>query len=114
MIKRNYVLLVFVLMGPFVLPAQKDETRFIKNSKESFYSFENIHYFRDHKLPFNQIIVLDKRFDTTKTGYTYDNLSNRYSKIVIQKTWSEILNEYFRPNLDTNSRQVLFIVIQSF
>ena len=112
--KINYVLLVFVLIAPLVLPAQKDETLHIKNSKENFYSFENIRYFRDHKLPFRQIVVLDKRFDTTKTGYTYDNLSNTYTKIILKRNWSEILNGYFSGNLDTNSTQVLFIVIQSF
>ena len=114
MVKINYVLLVFVLNVPLALPAQKDETQFIKNSKENFYSFENINYFRDHKLPFKQIVVLDKRFDTTKTGYTFDNFGNKYSKIILQKNWSEILNGYFRQNLDTSSRQTLFIVIQTF
>jgi len=114
MMKINYVVLTLVLMGPFVLRAQKDETQFIKNSKENFYSFEDIHYFSGPKLPFKQIIVLDKRFDTTKTGYTHDNISNKYSKIVLQKSWSEILNEYFRYNLDTNSHHTLFIVIQTF
>ena len=112
--KIRYVVLILVLIGPFVLRAQKDETKFIKNSKESFYSFEDIHYLNDAKLPFKKIIVLDKSFDTTKTGYTLDKLSNRYSKIVLQKNWSEILNEYFRHNLDTNSQQNLFIVIQTF
>jgi hypothetical protein len=112
--KINYVVLTLVLIGPFVLQAQKDETRFIKDSKESFYSFENIHYFSGPKLPFKEIIVLDKRFDTTKIGYTHDNLSNKYSKIVLQKSWSGILNEYFKYNLDTNSHQTLFIVIQAF
>src|SRR4030095_3852778 len=114
MIRIIYVLLVFVLIVPLSLPAQKDDTHFIKNSKENFYSFENIDYFRDHKLPFKQIVVLDKRFDTTKTGYTFDNLGNKYSKIILQKNWSEILNGYFRQNLDTNSHQTLFIVIQTF
>jgi len=114
MMKINFVVLTLVLIGPFVLWAQKDETRFIKESKESFYSFENIHYFSGPKLPFKKIIVVDKRFDTTKTGYTHDNISNQYSKIILQKSWSEILNEYFRYNLDTNSHQTLFIVIQTF
>ena len=114
MMRINHVLLVIVLIEPLVLPAQKDETLPIKNSKESFYSFESIHYYRDHKLPFNQIVVLDKRFDTTKAGYTFDNLSNKYSKIMLKRSWSEILNEYFSQNLDANSNQILFIVIQSF
>ena len=112
--KINYAVLILVLIGPFVLQAQKDETRLIKNSKESFYSFEDIHYLNGSKLPFKKIIVLDKRFDTTKTGYTFDKLSNRHSKIILQKNWSEILNEYFRNNLDTNSQQNLLIVIQTF
>jgi len=114
MMKINYVILSLVLIGPFVLRAQKDETRFIKEAKENAYSFENIHYFTGPKLPFKQIIVLDKRFDTTKSGYTYDKIGNKYSKIVLRKNWSEILNEYFKYNLDTNSHQTLFIVIQAF
>jgi hypothetical protein len=114
MMKINYVALTLVLIAPFLLRAQKDETRFIKNSKETNYSFDDIRYLSGIRLPFKQIMVLDKRFDTTKTGYTYDNISNKYSKIVLQKNWSEILNEYFRDNLDTNSHQTLLIVIQAF
>ena len=114
MININYFVATLVLIGPFVLHAQKDETHFIKSARENFYSFEDIHYASGPKLPFKKIIVIDKRFDSTKTGYTYDKISNKYSKIVLQKSWSEILTEYFRNNLDTNSQQNLFIVIQTF
>lgn len=114
MMKINYFVVTLVLIGPFVLHAQKDETHFIKDAKENFYSFEYFHYLRGPKLPFKKIIVIDKRFDTTKIGYTHDKISNKFSKIVLQKNWSEILNEYFRNNLDTNSQQNLVIVIQTF
>ena len=108
-------LLSLILASSLVVSAQrKDETRFIRNSGEDFYSFNDASYSLNVKLPFKQILVIDKRFDTTKTGYTDDNLSNKYSRIVLEKEWSVILNNYFRSNLDEGSAHTLVIIIQTF
>lgn len=112
--KLRYTLLLLILFRTFLLPAQKDETRFIKESKDNYYSFENSGYGSGFKLPFKEITVFDKRFDTTKIGYTFQNIGNDYSRIMLKKSWSEILNSYFKKNLDSNSNQSLVIIVQTF
>jgi hypothetical protein len=112
--KYSFLLSLILAISIFLSAQKKDETRFIRNSGEEFYSFNDASYLYKSKLPFKDILVIDKRFDTTKAGYTHDNLSNKYSKIVPGKEWSAILNNYFKSNLDSGSQQTLVIIIQSF
>lgn len=109
------ILFLLFLANVLIVAAQKkDETRFIRNSGEEFYSFNNVYYSQDHKLPFKNILVVDKRFDTTKTGYTHESIINKYSRIILGKDWSTILNNYFKSNLDSASQHTLVVIIQTF
>ncbi|HEY6062458.1 MAG TPA: hypothetical protein VIV35_02545 [Chitinophagaceae bacterium] len=113
--KIGTLFLIVALYGPTELFAQKkDGTRFIENAGERKESLENIYYPENDKMPFREIRVLDKRFDSSKTGYTFDFISNKYSRILLQDSWSSILNNYFKKNLDEEADQSLLIVIKSF
>lgn len=113
--KIRILFLIVSLFGTTVLFAQKnDGIRFIENAREDKESFENIHYQENDKMPFRKILVLDKRFDSSKAGYTIDLISNKHSRILLQDSWSSILNNYFKKNLDENADQTLVIVLKSF
>jgi hypothetical protein len=78
-------------------------------------SFEKNEYFRPGKIPFRNIVVYDYRFDTSKLGYLEPWLSStRYKQIQLQSNWNQLLNNYFKNNLDSASNTTLCIYIRSF
>lgn len=102
-------LLIFHFLCLFSFCQQKSDTRIIEESGDVTESFENSQYYVPTKIPFRNIVVIDKRFDTTKLGYTNSNL-----KIHLGNSWTIILNSYFKKNLDPSSDKTLFIFIKSF
>ena len=108
--------LVLTNIVAFTLYAQRDDgLQYIKNAGTAHESFEKITYYKNTRIPFHNIIVVDKRYDSSKTGYTTTGLfQNGNAKITIKETWSSILNKYFEKNLDASSPSSLVIVLKSF
>jgi hypothetical protein len=109
------VLLVLHLVTSPLFGQKNDDTWRIEEAGTISPSFEDITYYKKQVLPFKNIIVLDRRFDSSKAGYAnvLDGRS-RHSKIVPKDSWSVILNNYFKRNLDALSSQSLVIIIRSF
>jgi hypothetical protein len=103
--------LLFLSEGNWFLSIaqKKDDIRMIENAGNTVESFENISYYKRNKIPFRNIVVFDKRFDTTKLGYTNSNI-----RIRLGRSWTAILNDYFRINLDSASGKSLIIFIKSY
>ncbi|HLG38627.1 MAG TPA: hypothetical protein VI461_03125 [Chitinophagaceae bacterium] len=103
--------LFFIVQGSWLISfsQKKDDTRMIDNAGSTVESFENINYYKRNKIPFRDIIVFDRRFDSTKLGYANSNI-----RIQLGRSWTTILNEYFKRNLDSSSNKSLFIFIKSY
>lgn len=94
-----------------LLSAQRnDGLRNITDAQPLSESFKESSYYEKQKLPFRDIVVIDKRFDTTKIGYT----NGSSYKIQLGNSWTGILNDYFKFNLDRTSDRTLVIAIRSF
>ena len=108
------ILIALVIMVPILAKAQdNDGVQTIIRSGSTSESFESTIYHKSDRMPFRDIIVIDKRFDSSKTGYRPVAFNN-FSRIELKDSWSTILNNYFKKNLDTQSRQSLVIIIKSF
>jgi hypothetical protein len=106
-----FLLLLVFQFTMLLLPAQKDDgLHYIINAGVTTETFKERTYYKHQKIPFREILVIDKRFDTTKIGYTNANSF----KIQLGPAWSDILNNYFKDNLDKSSGRVLVIAIKSF
>ena len=115
--KFIYFFIFFFVSIQYDVVAQKnDGTDYILNSQEFKTSFLEKSYYKDVKLPFNEIIIFDKRFDTSKLGYLkIPNIGKKaFGKIQLQRTWTAIINHYFRKNLNPSSTSKLIIYIRSF
>jgi hypothetical protein len=109
-----FFLLISILTTSYFSHAQQGEgIEYILNATEIKISFPEKAFFRSEKLPFKNIIVADFRYDSSKIGYV-ENGPKGYSKIELQTNWSDIVNNYFKANLDPNSDKTLFVVIKSF
>jgi hypothetical protein len=116
MLKRRYIITAILFLFSFVtLRAQRnDGIRYIKNAGEFTVSFEKSNYYKQQMMPFNRIIVIDKRYDSSKLGYTTAGLLQSYAKVILERPWSAIINDYFKKHLDPNSDQQLVIVLKSY
>lgn len=109
------VLLVLHLLSSSLFGQKKDDSWRIEEAGTTSPSFDDITYYKKQALPFKNIIVLDKRFDSSKAGYANVMAGrSKYSRIVPKDPWSAILNNYFKKNLDSLSSQSLVIIIRSF
>ena len=109
--KRHFFLVSIIQIFVLSLFAQKDDgLHNIRNAQTITESFKESLYYSSQKIPFKKIQVIDKRFDTTKLGYTNSNAF----KVKLETSWSDILNNYFRNNFDPSSDRSLVIVIKSF
>lgn len=107
---RQFTLSILCFLGCSVALSQnRDETRIIRQAGTAMYSFDDVRYFRTGSIPFREIIIVDQRFDTTKLGYVNSN-----QKVKLGKGWTDILNSYFKNNLDPNAERSLVIFIKSF
>ncbi len=106
---RTVLLLVFISFIQNVWAQKNDGLKNILEAEEFRVSFDNIVYFRNDKLPFRDIQVYDKRFDTSKCGYTNNDV-----RIKPEKSWAHILNNYFKNNLDPTADRSLVIFIRSY
>jgi hypothetical protein len=105
---RTFLILISLFHFVFAFSQKDDGLRIIKESGSTTELFEKT-YYKNTKIPFREIIVFDKRFDTSKIGYCNINL-----KIQLGKSFSAILNNYFKNNLDPSSSRSLVIFIKSF
>jgi hypothetical protein len=106
---KLFFILLFQCYCLASISQRRDETKIIKEAGEITESFEGINYYKNNKAPFRDIIVVDKRFDTTKLGYT-----NSDFKILLGRSWSSVLNNYFKNNLEPSSDKSLVIFIKSY
>lgn len=103
---------VLVALLIYFLPAFSqinNGIKIIKEADSTSLSFQNREYYKTVKLPFKAITVFDKRFDTTKIGYVKNN-----TKVQLEESFSTIINNYFKKNVDPNSERSLIIFIKSF
>jgi hypothetical protein len=107
---NKFSLILFFLSYCLVCFSQKkDDIRIIDEAGDVTGGFDKINYYKTTRIPFRDILVFDKRFDTSKLGYTNSNL-----RIHPDNTWSSILNTYFKNNLDPSSDKSLVIFIKSY
>jgi hypothetical protein len=114
----KYMIIIFLalnILSVSLYGQKRDDNWRIEEAGTTSPSFENITYYKKQVLPFRDIIVLDKRYDSSKAGYA-NVLAGRskYSRIVPKQSWSVIINNYFKKNLDPASSQSLVFIIRSF
>jgi hypothetical protein len=112
---RRIIFLALIIFSNSLYGQKNDDNWRIEEAGTTSPSFDDISYYKNQVLPFSNIIVLDKRFDSSKAGYA-NVLGGRskYTRIVPKNPWSGILNNYFKRNLDSLSSQSLVIIIRSF
>lgn len=106
---RTYLLFIFFFSFITASAQKNDGLKHIVEADSVIASFEKDLYYKDTKFPFRDIVVFDKRFDTTKCGYTNTDI-----KIKLQHSWTNVLTNYFRNNLDPASDRSLVIFIRSY
>ncbi len=111
--KNPFPLLLLLVAGMPALSQVKENLEVVNKSTVIKGSFEGAAYSKSDRLPFREIIVFDKRYDTSKTGYMPVSAKN-YSRVEINQSWSSLLNSYFKKNLDSQSNKSLVIFIKSF
>jgi hypothetical protein len=111
---RPFLTIILLFSFITVFAQRNDGTRYIRNAEEFSVNFEKDTYYRQQVMPFNKIIVVDKRFDSSKVGYTTAGFLQNYSKIVLTRSWSDITTHYFKKHLDSTSNKSLVIVLKSY
>lgn len=115
MLKLRILIVISILFSSIITWCQRNDGLVnIREAGNMAEAFEKVFYYKLHKFPFKQIIVLDKRFDSSKLGYTNSGFIKGYSKITLDQSWSATLNSYFINNLDSSSNKSLIIVLKSF
>jgi hypothetical protein len=79
---------LFLLMLNFItltLYSQKDDgVHYIINAGSNAESFEGITYYKDYRFPFRNILVIDKRFDSSKRGKSFERtVSSLYASMFL-------------------------------
>jgi hypothetical protein len=66
------------------------------------------------RLPFEDVRVLDKRFDTSKLGYLFGG--SQYKNIILKPSLTSSIEDYFRKNFISSSvsGKVLVVVLKTF
>jgi hypothetical protein len=106
-------LLTFAFLVLLTMPAKaQNGTHDLTKLKPLEISLPVLHY--EKKLPFNQIEIIDNRFDTTKVGYVGKN--GTYKKLIVpaglQSSLDIILNGSLADNFDPAKNQSLLVVIK--
>lgn len=107
-----FFMFCFLVIVPVSYTQKANEVDFIKESGISTISFETNAYYEDVKFPFKQIKVIDYRYDTTKIGYR--GKGKLWNQVKPAGNWTDILNSYFKKNLDASANRILIVCIKSF
>jgi hypothetical protein len=108
---KKVFILAMIQISVLSLFSQKDDgLHYIRNAQTITENFKEDLYYSSQKIPFKEIQVIDKRYDTTKIGYT----NSTAFKVKLEMPWSDILNNYFKNNFDPSSGKSLVVVIKSF
>lgn len=115
MLKSKFLFVLLVVLSSIISRGQQnDGIKYIRNAGVVVEAFEKITYYKKQQMPFKQVIVIDKRFDSSKTGYATTGFLQGYAKVVLKQSWSATLNNYFQNNLTPSSDKSLVIVLKSF